>query len=132
MAPPGLRKSMGGRCGKDIICGALLLLLWSAFLVVCTIRFLDGAVCFVAEQPQQRQPASAAVAQLRSGGDAGRVDEASTSVGESAVEELYRTVTPERLARVVSAHRNHYKNACLLYTSPSPRDKRQSRMPSSA
>ena len=26
---------------------------------------------------------------------------------------------------------NHYKT-CLLYTSPSPRDKRQSRMPSSA
>ena len=25
-----------------------------------------------------------------------------------------------------------YLNACLLYTSPSPRDKRQSRMPSSA
>ena len=25
-----------------------------------------------------------------------------------------------------------YKNNCLLYTSPSPRDKRQSRMPSSA
>ena len=25
-----------------------------------------------------------------------------------------------------------YKRACLLYTSPSPRDKRQSRMPSSA
>ena len=25
-----------------------------------------------------------------------------------------------------------YINACLLYTSPSPRDKRQSRMPSSA
>ena len=25
-----------------------------------------------------------------------------------------------------------YANACLLYTSPSPRDKRQSRMPSSA
>ena len=24
------------------------------------------------------------------------------------------------------------KNSCLLYTSPSPRDKRQSRMPSSA
>ena len=27
---------------------------------------------------------------------------------------------------------NYYKKACLLYTSPSPRDKRQSRMPSSA
>ena len=25
-----------------------------------------------------------------------------------------------------------YLNTCLLYTSPSPRDKRQSRMPSSA
>ena len=25
-----------------------------------------------------------------------------------------------------------FKNTCLLYTSPSPRDKRQSRMPSSA
>ena len=29
------------------------------------------------------------------------------------------------------AHEDAY-NACLLYTSPSPRDKRQSRMPSSA
>ena len=27
---------------------------------------------------------------------------------------------------------NAFENACLLYTSPSPRDKRQSRMPSSA
>ena len=26
----------------------------------------------------------------------------------------------------------HHRNGCLLYTSPSPRDKRQSRMPSSA
>ena len=28
--------------------------------------------------------------------------------------------------------RNTHENSCLLYTSPSPRDKRQSRMPSSA
>ncbi|GAB5817587.1 hypothetical protein JMUB7533_26690 [Staphylococcus aureus] len=27
---------------------------------------------------------------------------------------------------------NHYFNNCLLYTSPSPRDMRRSRMPSSA
>ena len=33
-------------------------------------------------------------------------------------------------ARQVALARN--PNACLLYTSPSPRDKRQSRMPSSA
>ena len=31
-----------------------------------------------------------------------------------------------------SADYNSIKDACLLYTSPSPRDKRQSRMPSSA
>ena len=29
-------------------------------------------------------------------------------------------------------HDNGNKDSCLLYTSPSPRDKRQSRMPSSA
>ena len=33
----------------------------------------------------------------------------------------------DRSARVIN-----YLNSCLLYTSPSPRDKRQSRMPSSA
>ena len=32
----------------------------------------------------------------------------------------------------MSAYSMHYDNNCLLYTSPSPRDKRQSRMPSSA
>ena len=30
------------------------------------------------------------------------------------------------------AHVDAHANSCLLYTSPSPRDKRQSRMPSSA
>ena len=29
-------------------------------------------------------------------------------------------------------YRKEFYNSCLLYTSPSPRDKRQSRMPSSA
>ena len=29
-------------------------------------------------------------------------------------------------------HKHWHFNGCLLYTSPSPRDKRQSRMPSSA
>ena len=32
----------------------------------------------------------------------------------------------------MSANRNKESVTCLLYTSPSPRDKRQSRMPSSA
>ena len=31
-----------------------------------------------------------------------------------------------------TVNKNAFYKACLLYTSPSPRDKRQSRMPSSA
>ena len=34
--------------------------------------------------------------------------------------------------RSVKIDFNNLKKLCLLYTSPSPRDKRQSRMPSSA
>ena len=32
----------------------------------------------------------------------------------------------------IICHKMGYPGSCLLYTSPSPRDKRQSRMPSSA
>ena len=38
---------------------------------------------------------------------------------------------PEKESELAQAMYPHFKN-CLLYTSPSPRDKRQSRMPSSA
>ena len=34
--------------------------------------------------------------------------------------------------QVVITTNGHRRRGCLLYTSPSPRDKRQSRMPSSA
>ena len=48
-----------------------------------------------------------------------------------AVEDVEIVVAPQFLAlqAVVDSARG---SACLLYTSPSPRDKRQSRMPSSA
>ena len=36
------------------------------------------------------------------------------------------------ISNFFASHTTYYNNACLLYTSPSPRDKRQSRMPSSA
>ena len=38
------------------------------------------------------------------------------------------SLVPFRRDRIINA----VEGACLLYTSPSPRDKRQSRMPSSA
>ena len=58
---------------------------------------------------------------------------------EREVAELRRRLidTPRELHRLESEVRDVKRelaraNACLLYTSPSPRDKRQSRMPSSA
>ena len=38
----------------------------------------------------------------------------------------------EPMKEIISADDNFLYKFCLLYTSPSPRDKRQSRMPSSA
>ena len=48
-------------------------------------------------------------------------------VREAAQKALAALDGVSKAAVVLSAHK-----ACLLYTSPSPRDKRQSRMPSSA
>ena len=45
-----------------------------------------------------------------------------------ALEEELEILKDDYAAMIVKSR----KNACLLYTSPSPRDKRQSRMPSSA
>ena len=52
------------------------------------------------------------------------------------LEALEAVMTPKTRAIIVNSPNNPtgvvYSQACLLYTSPSPRDKRQSRMPSSA
>ena len=52
----------------------------------------------------------------------------------SSIEILALSLVREYLSRKVRFICQHfiYCNICLLYTSPSPRDKRQSRMPSSA
>ena len=51
---------------------------------------------------------------------------------EKAFEWLNKGAQPTDTARAILRFKGvMYKN-CLLYTSPSPRDKRQSRMPSSA
>ena len=41
-------------------------------------------------------------------------------------------VAERKTLALLEAHADVAVGACLLYTSPSPRDKRQSRMPSSA
>ena len=49
-------------------------------------------------------------------------------IEEKLNDEVWLVVTPENPIKQDSK----ISNFCLLYTSPSPRDKRQSRMPSSA
>ena len=51
----------------------------------------------------------------------------SRDVDPDSLKRAYR-----RMARQYHPDINKDPGACLLYTSPSPRDKRQSRMPSSA
>ena len=52
--------------------------------------------------------------------------------------EKYETIyhdsvsNPDEFWGTIADRIKWYKKCCLLYTSPSPRDKRQSRMPSSA
>ena len=45
---------------------------------------------------------------------------------------LFTVFSFQRVGFNLQDFRENLANSCLLYTSPSPRDKRQSRMPSSA
>ena len=58
----------------------------------------------------------------------------SKKLSEKKREALYEQITTECLWSIgqSSSYEIDQINICLLYTSPSPRDKRQSRMPSSA
>ena len=47
-------------------------------------------------------------------------------------EVLHKAVSYEKSTEILDELAEKFYNDCLLYTSPSPRDKRQSRMPSSA
>ena len=66
--------------------------------------------------------------------DAGIVLEPGTSVGVRATRLLVLKPVPQRLGLEYTTEEcgGESIRPCLLYTSPSPRDKRQSRMPSSA
>ena len=50
----------------------------------------------------------------------------------SVQEEIEKTLTRLNKGKAITVHGAGRTDSCLLYTSPSPRDKRQSRMPSSA
>ena len=47
-------------------------------------------------------------------------------------QQLIETPNIDRLSQEGMTFSNHYSGTCLLYTSPSPRDRQKSRMPSSA
>ena len=78
---------------------------------------------------------------LRGGGNSDKVDNLSAAAagyGESQdmteqyVQQLIAQGYPEETARQYAAQYVGQAAACLLYTSPSPRDRQKSRMPSSA
>ena len=54
------------------------------------------------------------------------------SNGEMEYNKLLLTLLGTALTAAGSGSLNHYLESCLLYTSPSPRDRTRSRMPSSA
>ena len=54
------------------------------------------------------------------------------TVSQMVYKHAISTVVPVRPIRLPSATESEAGDACLLYTSPSPRDQRGSRMPSSA
>ena len=64
-----------------------------------------------------------------------RIARETTGAAKSALETILtseQVIEYQELVRRVPVPDHIYDYACLLYTSPSPRDKRQSRMPSSA
>ena len=55
-----------------------------------------------------------------------------SSSGHPHYEQPYGPTVPAYYALIARAHMHQYGTTCLLYTSPSPRDVEESRMPSSA
>ena len=59
-------------------------------------------------------------------------DLASDEEDEKRIQKAIKEAARKRKIREITSSNNNSNSSCLLYTSPSPRDKRQSRMPSSA
>ena len=59
------------------------------------------------------------------------ISDFATKKGDTGSPEVQIAILTSRINTLTEHFKEHHKD-CLLYTSPSPRDKRQSRMPSSA
>ena len=81
-------------------------------------RAIDAAAAAAAEEDAARAAKVAADAEL--------------AAAEQKAREAARRVAAAKAARATKAAEARRAAACLLYTSPSPRDQRGSRMPSSA
>ena len=83
------------------------------------------------EEADARVPASTDVPPRADGGGASAGGGPAAAPAGGALAALRARLAAER-ERKMAEDEEHLRAACLLYTSPSPRDKRQSRMPSSA
>jgi hypothetical protein len=87
----------------------LVLVIWSAALIICTLRQSlrlpehDGGLEVSTVEVSAQPPAEAA--------EPGTLLRSTIEAKESIVEELYRLVSPERLAKLAHGYRDHYKNA---------------------
>ena len=67
-----------------------------------------------------------------------KVEVADFEIGQELIDQAFEEIDPEVLAALKNAQANiesyhrQQLETCLLYTSPSPRDRQKSRMPSSA
>eukprot|EP00581_Thalassiosira_minuscula_P017396 CAMPEP_0183731986 /NCGR_PEP_ID=MMETSP0737-20130205/37077_1 /TAXON_ID=385413 /ORGANISM="Thalassiosira miniscula, Strain CCMP1093" /LENGTH=367 /DNA_ID=CAMNT_0025964859 /DNA_START=247 /DNA_END=1347 /DNA_ORIENTATION=- len=107
---------------NSVLLTAIGFVLWSAFLIDCTHHFSKKkslATPITSNESLRASTnaadASAATPISSEAAVAAAVDDKPQSSepnkGESAIEELYRTVSHEHLTRIASEHREHYKNA---------------------
>ena len=107
--------------------------------VACTLLLATAPALLLAQQNSAQAPDARLAAnpdQQRQAG-AGRPSTPQAPPAQTAAEEKYRDQILDYWEQSSAQYKNfrcsfRRYSYCLLYTSPSPRDKRQSRMPSSA
>ena len=116
------------------------LLGWSKVYEYSDIADAAKAEVKLSNALQEAYAAKSSVLETMIGGSGGSVNEIQTTI--DSLPGIARKVdggdkskidaVAESIKTVKALYDQDMKSSCLLYTSPSPRDKRQSRMPSSA